>query len=75
MSRTAYMRSGKVMEAMQTFLAALSGDKSKTDGTSTYIPLYNMGIINEMLGNAEGALTLYSKCGDYAPAIERIKEL
>lgn len=71
----AYMRSGKVMEAMQTFLAALSGDKSKTDGTSTYIPLYNMGIINEMLGNAEGALALYSKCGDYAPAIERIKEL
>ena len=71
----AYLRSGKIMESMQSFLSALSGDKSRTGGTSTYIPLYNMGVINEVLGNTEDAVTLYRKCGDYAPAIERIKQL
>lgn len=71
----AYLRSGRIMESMQTFLAALNGDKSRTRGTSTYIPLYNMGVINEVLGNREDAITLYKRCGDYAPAIERIKEL
>ena len=63
------------MEAMQSFLSALSGEKSKTAGTSTYIPLYNMGVINEVLGNTEDAINLYKRCGDYAPARERIKEL
>lgn len=71
----AFLRSGKLMEAMQIFLSALSGEKSKTEGTSTYIPLYNMGLINEILGNTEGAMALYQKCGDYSPAIEKIKKL
>ena len=71
----AYLRSGKVMEAMQSFLGALSGKRSNTAGTSTYIPLYNMGVINEVLGNREDAITLYKKCGNYKPALERIKEL
>ena len=71
----AYLRSGKYMESMQTFLSALAVGGSKTDGASTYIPLYNMGIINEMLGNNEGALSLYKQCGDYAPALQKIREL
>lgn len=71
----AYLRSGKIMESMQSFLSALSGEKSRTSGTSTYIPLYNMGVINEVLGNTEDAINLYKQCGDYAPAKERIKEL
>ena len=70
-----YMRTGKILEAMQTFLSAMSVKTGKTDGTTTYIPLYNMGLINEMMGNRDGALSLYSQCGEYAPAIAKIKEL
>jgi len=71
----AYLRSGKLMDSMQTYLSALSSGTSKTDGTSSYIPLYNMGVINEMLGNKEGALSLYRQCDNYEPALKRIKEL
>ncbi len=71
----AYLRTGKYMESMQKFLSALAAGDSKTDGASTYIPLYNMGIINEILGNKDGALSLYRQCGDYKPALEKIREL
>ena len=71
----AYLRTGQLMQAMQTFLSALSAAGAKTDGASSYIPLYNMGLINEMLGNKEGAISLYKQCGDYKPALEKIKEL
>ena len=71
----AYLRTGLLMQAMQTFLSALSTGGAKTDGASSYIPLYNMGLINEMLGNKEGALSLYRQCGDYKPALDKINEL
>ena len=71
----AYLRTGMLMQAMQTFLSSISVGNSKSDGVTTYIPLYNMGLINEMLGNKEGAISLYKQCGDYKPALSKLKEL
>ena len=36
---------------------------------------YNIGVIYECLGKKEEALAYYRKCGGYAPAEERIREL
>lgn len=70
-----YMRTGLFMEAMQEFLKATTIKKAHTEGTNSYVPLFNMGQINEILENPEGAKLLYAQCGDYPPAKERLKEL
>lgn len=38
-------------------------------------PTNNIGVIYECLGKKEEALAYYRKCGGYAPAEERIREL
>ena len=41
------------------------------------ISYYNIGLVNEMLGNQASALTFYQKAADlgFVPAIERLEEL
>lgn len=70
-----YLRNGMVLEAMKEFLKATTFETSKTEGANTFIPIFNMGCINEVLGNISDAKTLYLKCGDFRPALERLKEL
>lgn len=70
-----YLRNGMIVQAMTEFLKATSFETACTEGANSFIPTYNMGCINEVLGDKETALTLYKKCGDFKPALERIKEL
>ena len=71
----AYMRSGNMLNAMQAFLNAVSQKECHTYGCNSFIPLFNMGQINELLGNPQGAILLYEKCNDYEPALLRLKEI
>lgn len=70
-----YMRTGNILKSMSEFLKATTMEKHNTIGTNTFIPLYNMGVINESIGNTEEAITLYKQCGNYTPALNRLKEI
>lgn len=70
-----YLRNGMVVQAMKEFLYATTFHTSKTEGANSFIPTYNMGCINEVLGETETAISLYKKCGNFQPALNRLKEL
>lgn len=70
-----YMRTGNLLKAMTEFLKATTFPTSSVDGANSYIPYYNMGCINEMLGDTQSALQLYHKCGNFKPALQRIQTL
>ena len=70
-----YLRNGQYMKALLEFVKALSCDNAHVVGSNSFIPSYNIGLINEMMGDTEAALLHYSKCGDFPMALEKIKEL
>ena len=70
-----YMRTGKLMQAMGEFLKATMCPVSYVEGSNSSIPLYNMGCISEMLGEAQMAASYYEKCGDYEPAKKSLSML
>ena len=70
-----YLRNGNYIKAMAEFLKATTFPTAKVTGVNSFLAQYNMGIINEALGNKEAAIAIYKKCGDYPQAIARIQEL
>lgn len=70
-----YLRKGLLLPAMQQFLLATTIKEAHVNGANSFIPTYNMACINEVLGETETAITLYKKCGDFAPALERLAAL
>lgn len=70
-----YLRNGLILQAMQEFLKATAIDEAHVDGANTFIPNFNMGCINEVLGNTDVAIALYQKCGNFQPALDRLAEL
>lgn len=70
-----YLRTGMIVQAMAEFLKATTFETARTEGANTFIPTFNMGCVNEVLGNIDDAVKLYKKCGDFAPARKRLQEL
>lgn len=70
-----YLRNGKVIKAMQEFLKATTLEDAHVEGVNTFIPTYNMGCINEVLGDIDTAIKLYHKCGNFPLALERLAKL
>lgn len=70
-----YMRSGQYLKAMTEFLKATMHPVAHNEGANSYIPLYNMGIINEMAGNKDDAINYYERCGNFKMAQDRLSEL
>lgn len=72
-----YMRNQYYLKAMAEFVKALELAKNNPlpDPSDIYIPCYNMGQINELLGNREGAIVHYKNCGDFPLALDRLKTL
>ena len=70
-----YLRNEQYVKAMLEFVKALSCDNVHVVGANSFIPSYNLGLINEMMGEKEMALAYYKKCGDFPMALEKIKEL
>ena len=63
------------MKAMMEFVKALSCETAHVVGANSFIPSYNLGLINEMMGEREMALKYYRKCGDFPMALEKLAEL
>jgi len=68
------MNIGKFGEAIDNFKRTI-GKNEKVIGTSSYLAYYNIGVIYEVLGNIEQALSYYQKCGEYAPVTKRISRI
>lgn len=70
-----YLRNGMVVRAMAEFIKATSFETASTEGANSFIPTFNMGCINEVLGDRDTAIALYKKCGNFKPALDRLNEL
>ncbi|TAH69969.1 MAG: glycosyltransferase [Anaerolineaceae bacterium] len=70
-----YMNNARFKEAIAEFIKATKMIRYKMDGVNSYRAYYNIGVIYECLGQTEKANTYYSKCGDYKPALQRLKNV
>ena len=64
-----YLANGQYIKAMMHCPVA------RETGTNSFIPTYNIGLINEMMGDIPTALTHYRNCGDFPMALQKIAEL
>lgn len=70
-----YCQNGMLLQALAEFLKVTTFENSPAVGLTTYMAYYNMGYINELLGEQEAAVELYKKCGNFDPALKRLDEL
>lgn len=71
----AYLNSNQPLKAMMEFIKATQCPVTQNTGSNTYLPRYNMGLVNELLGNLPAAIDFYKQCGDYHCALERLRAL
>ena len=70
-----YMNNARFPEAIEQFEKATTMKEYSIEGVNSYSANYNIGVIHECLGHREEALEAYGKCGQFSPAMERIKAL
>lgn len=70
-----YMNNGKFQKAAEMFLHCTELKGGKIEGITTYLPLYNIGVIFECLGLKKEAVQYYGMCGDYELAKKRISNI
>ncbi|AOR22919.1 glycosyltransferase [Clostridium taeniosporum] len=69
------MNNGNFQKSAETFLKCTEFKEGKIEGVTTFLPLYNIGVIFECLGMVEQAIQYYSQCGDYSLAVNRINNI
>jgi glycosyltransferase involved in cell wall biosynthesis len=70
-----YMNNALFDQAIAEFKKATTMKELAVAGVNSYSAFYNIGVIYECTGNTEQARVYYQKCGDYAPALKRLKVL
>lgn len=68
-----YMNNARFDDAIAEFMKAASKKESRTAGVNSYSAYYNIGVIQECLGRMEEAKSYYKKCGNYEPALTRLR--
>lgn len=67
-----YMNNAMFDQAVTEFLNATKISHYTSEGVNSYKAYYNIGVIYECLGKISEAAAYYMKCGNYAPALERL---
>lgn len=67
-----YMNNAMFENAIQEFLKAVTIANHAVEGVNGCLAYYNAGVIYECMGNVPEAAKLYEKCGNYAPACQRL---
>ncbi len=75
LSGMVYMKKGVWDKAIEEFKKASSFPTCSRKGVNSYQANYNIASVYETLGQLDDARSYYRKCGDYAPALRRLKEL
>lgn len=70
-----YLANKQYIKSMMEYVKAIHCPVARQNGTNSFIPSYNIGLINEMMGDIPTALIHYRNCGDFPMALEKIKEL
>lgn len=70
-----YMKNARFDAAIREFEKASQQPESRNVGVNSFAANYNIGVIYECLGNLDKAKLYYEKCGEYEPAMERLKEI
>lgn len=70
-----YLRNNYPLKALLEFVTATTCERQFTLGATSHIPTFNIGYINELLGEKEAALMHYKRCGDFPMATRKVKEL
>lgn len=70
-----YMNNALFDQAIIEFQKAASMNSSSVEGINSYAANYNIGVIYECTGQIKEAVKYYKKCGNYLPALNRLKLL
>lgn len=62
-----YVRTKQYLKAIPLFVRCLNLRDFKSEGVTTYLPLYNLGLLYETLGETEMALNFYEKSAPFYP--------
>ncbi|MBN1057671.1 glycosyltransferase [Clostridium botulinum] len=69
------MNNGNFQKSAEIFLKCTQFKQGKTEGITTFLPLYNIGVIFECLGMYEYAIDYYRQCEEYPLAVNRINNI
>ena len=75
LSAHVFQNNGLFQEAVEYYESCLGVDVFDPQGMTSFLSYYNIGVILECVGMIEDAIDVYSKCGNYEPAQNRLKEL
>nr|MCR4990701.1 tetratricopeptide repeat protein [Lachnospiraceae bacterium] len=67
-----YMKNGLFEKSYSEFEKATHQKTADVEGSNSFLAYYNMAIMDEAMGNIDKAVSLYKKCGEFAPAKERL---
>ena len=70
-----YMNNNSFQKAAETFLKCTDFKEGRMEGITSFLPLYNIGVIFECLGFKEEAIKYYKMCGEYDLALARIQNI
>ena len=70
-----YQNNGMFQEAVESYESCIGANTVDYMGITSFLSYYNIGVILECVGMVEDAIACYKNCGDYEPAIKRLKEL
>lgn len=62
-------------QAIEQFYKATTIKTCKLHGANSFLSFYSIGAICEKLGDVDNAVSYYRKCGDYAPAMQKLAQL
>lgn len=68
-----YMNNAMFEKSVESFLQCTRFPYGKVEGVTSFSAYYNIGIIYDVLGFKEEALQYYRMCGEYEPALKRIR--
>lgn len=68
-----YMNNAAFERAIESFLECTKFPYGKVEGVTSFSAYYNAGIIYDVLGVKDKAVQCYRMCGDYEPALKRLK--
>ena len=65
----------KFADAVDLFESCIGVDTDDFRGITSFLAWYNIGVLLEVVGMNKEAIEIYKKCGDYAPALNRLQEV
>lgn len=68
-----YMNNAIFEKAIEKFLACTKFPYGKVEGVTSFSAYYNAGVIYDVLGIKDKAIQYYRMCGDYEPALKRLR--